>query len=60
VFVERLSFLTYIYVTYIILTKIIIISNCYAVTATQLTLFVLLFSFNNITLKIAEIAAETC
>ena len=33
-------FLTYTYDTYIILTKIIIIRNCYRVTATQLTAIV--------------------
>ena len=53
------SFLTYIYITYIILTEIIIIFNCYGVTAIQLT-FVSLSFCNNITLKMALIAAETC
>ena len=54
-------FLTYIYITYTIFTEIIIISNCYAVTATQLTTFVPLYCFNNnIKLKMAAIAAETC
>ena len=53
--------LTYIYITYIILTEITIIFNCYGVTATQLITFVLLYSCNNnITLKMAEIPAETC
>ena len=34
--------------------------NCYVVTATHLTTFVPLFSCNNVTLKMAAKAAETC
>jgi hypothetical protein len=49
-----------IYVTFIILTEIVIILNCYGMTATLLTTFVLLyFCNNNITLKIVAVAAET-
>jgi len=51
-------FLTYVYSTYIILTEIIIIYNCYTVTVTQLTTFVPLHCCNNITLKMAAIAAK--
>ena len=40
--------------------EIIIIFNCHEVTATQVTTFVYLYSCNNITLKMAEIATETC
>jgi len=40
--------------------EIIILVNCYGVTATQLTTFVPLYSCNNITLKMATVAAETC
>jgi len=47
------------YIANIIITETIIIFNCYGVTATQLTTFVLLCSFKNITLKMAAIAAET-
>jgi len=55
------SFLTHIYSTYMILTGITIISNCYGMTMTQLTTFVPLYCCNNnITLKMAAIAAETC
>jgi hypothetical protein len=43
--------LTYIYITYKILT--------YRVTATQLTTFVPLYSYNNITLMMAAIEAYT-
>jgi hypothetical protein len=54
-------FLNYISITYIILNEIIIIFNCYGVTVTQLTTFVLFYSCNNnITPKIDAIAAETC
>jgi hypothetical protein len=54
-------FLTYICITYIIINETIIIFNCYGVTATQLTTFVPLYSFNNyINLKMATLAAETC
>ena len=43
------------------LTVIIVIFNCYVVMATQLTTFVVLCSCNNnVTLKMAAIAAETC
>ena len=34
--------------------------NCYGMTATQLTKFVPLYSYNNITFKMAAMAAETC
>jgi hypothetical protein len=57
---KHFPFLTYIYVTYIILTEIIIIFNCYEVTATQLTTFIPLYSYNNITLKMAALAAAAC
>jgi hypothetical protein len=54
-------FLTSIYIIHIILTEIIIILNCCGMTATQLITFVHLCSCNNnITLKMAAIAAETC
>jgi hypothetical protein len=54
-------FLTNIYITYTILTVIIIILNCYGMMLTQLTRFVPLYSCdNNITLKMAAVAAETC
>ena len=54
-------FFTYIYITYIILTEIVIILNCCGVRATQLTTFVPLYSCNNnITLKMAAIAAKMC
>jgi hypothetical protein len=53
-------FLTYIYIIYVIFTVIITIFNFNDVTATQLTTFVPLCSCNNITLKMAEEAAETC
>jgi hypothetical protein len=49
-----------IYITYIILTEIIIIFSCYGVTATQLTAFVPVYFYNNITLKMAAVVAETC
>jgi len=50
-----------IYITYIILTEIIIIFNCHGMAAKQLTTFVPLYNFNNnITLKMAAIVAETC
>ena len=39
-------------------TSIIIISNCYGVPMTQLTIFVLLCSCNNITLNMAAIPTE--
>ena len=40
------------FITYVFSTEIIIIFNCYVVTATELTTFVLLYSCNNnITLK---------
>jgi len=39
--------LTYIFISYIILTKIIIIFNCYGVTVTQLTTFVPLYFCND-------------
>jgi len=43
------------------LTEIIVIFISDGVTATQLTTFVLLYSYNNdITLKMATIATETC
>jgi hypothetical protein len=57
---NHFPFLTYIYITYIILTEIVIIFNCYEVTVTQLTIFVPLYSYNNITLKMAALAAEAC
>jgi hypothetical protein len=44
----------------IILTEIIIIFNCYRVTVTHLTTYSLLYSCNNITLKMAATAVETC
>jgi hypothetical protein len=47
------------YLHYVILTEIIIIFNCYELT-TQVTKFVLLYSCNNFTLKMAAIATETC
>ena len=38
-----------------------IIFNCYGVTATQLTTFVPMYFYNNnIILKMAAVAAETC
>ena len=40
------NLLTYIFISYIILTKIIIIFNCYGVMVTQLTTFVPLYSCN--------------
>jgi hypothetical protein len=46
--------------TYIIVTEIIVIFNCYGVMTTQLTTFAPLYSCNNITQKKAAIAAETC
>jgi len=53
-------FLTHIYMTYIMLTKIVIF-NCYGVMVTQLTTLVCLYSCNNnITLKMGRILAETC
>ena len=53
--------LTYIYITYVISTEIIILFNCYWLTATQLTTFAHLYSCNNnITLKMATLDAETC
>jgi len=49
------------YLYYLILPEIIIICNCYGVTAIQLTTFVPLCSCNNnITLKMTVIAVETC
>jgi len=50
---------TSIYIAYVILNEIIIIFNCYGVTVTQLTTFVSLYSCNNITMKMATVAAET-
>jgi len=52
-------YLTHIYNTYIILTEIIMILNCFGVM-TQLTTFVPLYSCDNITQKMTAIAAETC
>jgi len=53
-------FLTYIYITHIILTEIIIIFYFYGVM-TQLTTLVPLYCCNNnITLKMAVIVAKTC
>jgi len=54
-------FLTQIYITYIILTEIIIIIifNSNGVTAAQLTTFVPLYCCNNITMKMTATAAET-
>ena len=49
-------FLTYTYCTYIVLTEIVIIFNCYAVKVTQIITFVPLCCGNNITLKMAAIA----
>jgi hypothetical protein len=50
-----------IYITSIILTEIVIVFNCYGVTATLLATFVPLYFYNNnITLKIVALAAETC
>jgi len=57
---KHYPFLTYIYITNIILTEILIIFNCCRMTVTQLTTFVPFYSCNNITLKIAATAAETC
>ena len=53
-------FLTYIYISHIFLTEIIIIFNNHVLTKTQLTKFILLYSSNNITLKMVAVAAETC
>jgi hypothetical protein len=53
-------FLTYIYITNIILTEITVIFNCYRVPVTQLTTFVCLYFCNNITPRAARIAAKTC
>jgi len=58
--VMLLPVLTHIYITYLNLPEVIVICNCYEVMATQLTTFVLLYSCNNITLKMTVIAAETC
>ena len=52
-------FSSYIDITYIILSNIIKIYNCYGTTS-QLTTFVPLHSCNNVALKMATIAAETC
>jgi len=38
--------LTYIFISYIILTEMIVIFNCYGVMVTQLTTFVHLYSCN--------------
>jgi hypothetical protein len=44
-----------------ILTEITIIYNCYGVTPTQLTTFIPFHCYdNNITLKMAVVAAERC
>jgi hypothetical protein len=51
------TFLTYIYINYIILTKSTTILT-YGVTTTQLTIFVRMYSCNNITLKMTAIPAE--
>jgi hypothetical protein len=54
-------FLFYIYITYTTVTEIITILNYYVVTVTKITTFVHLYCCNNnITLKMAAIAAETC
>ena len=55
-----LPILIYIYIACIILTVNIIIFNCYGVTATQITKFVILYINNKITMKMATIAAEIC
>jgi hypothetical protein len=44
----------------IILAEIIILFICYAMTVTHLTTFALLCSCDNITLKMAAAAVETC
>ena len=55
------QFVNFIYITYKIITEIIIIFNFYGVTATPRTTFVPLYCCNNNgTLKTAAIAAETC
>ena len=47
-----LPILAYIYITYVILPEIIIIFNCYVMTAIQPTAFAHLYSCNNnVTLK---------
>jgi len=49
-----------IYITYIILTEIIIFFNCCGVTATLLTTFVPMYFYNNnITLKMAAVVAKS-
>ena len=40
--------------------QIVILSKCYGAKVTQVTIFVPLYSYNNITLKMDEIMAETC
>ena len=57
---NRYQFVTYICITYVILTEIITIFNCYGMKATHLTTFVPLYSCNNIILKMAALAVETC
>ena len=52
--------LTHISITHIILTEIMTIFSCYAVTATKLTTLVRLYSCDNIFLRMAVTAAETC
>jgi hypothetical protein len=41
--IKLITNLTYIYVTYIFLTEIVIVFECYGVTTTQLTEFVRLY-----------------
>jgi len=52
--------LTYIYITYIILTEIIVIIICYGVTETQLTTLYLCIVVIISPLRMAGIVAETC
>ena len=52
-------FLTCIYITYVILTDILIFFNCYGVTTTQLIIFVPWYSCNNVTLNMAATVSET-